>query len=606
MGATEGSTWAAGGAAFAGTSSAGVGAGMAAAAAGAAVGNAAGQLVGDAEGIHQGFSWGEVAAAGLTAGATAGIGSAVASEGGDFSILAHSNGTPTTFGYAVEGAADYVAGVGANKLVGEPTHFSWAGAVANAVGSAVTSAAHLPTKSDNLLNSSVGQAFEGRLVDDVVTRETSLALGDNHVQSWQQIAEDVFGNALGNAAIAGIKQYEEENKRWALLEGQAEALGTTAQSIETARQNGLSVDETAKELLQAQSGKTFSDAVQSPYVKAVFIDAGYSPNRPITPQDLEAQLAAGTDGLSAQDRLDTIKGNIADFIGQAKQNAIAGEGGDTIGVALAQNSALLAVYSALAITMPNFQWTYTGAFVAYQVRGQLLNIYDAYTNSEERAASVFNPEGAANLANDRDHLINTIINGQIGVVEDIGSLALTYRQVGADILQAPEIAKDRTALQGFQDQIKADTSMANGDYAKLILAGEQAAVQFGIREQTDLQSMWDDPLLKSVAQGLERGEQLITAAKQNAIIGHLIPSGLRLLDTTIYTPIGAITAPSGANDVTNLQDRIAIANNAFNYMYQNLYAGPNNANWAKVTDVLSMRMDPSTLPQRPRILGISL
>ena len=208
MGATEGSTWAAGGAAFAGTSSAGVGAGMAAAAAGAAVGNAAGQLVGDAEGIHQGFSWGEVAAAGLTAGATAGIGSAVASEGGDFSILAHSNGTPTTFGYAVEGAADYVAGVGANKLVGEPTHFSWAGAVANAVGSAVTSAAHLPTKSDNLLNSSVGQAFEGRLVDDVVTRETSLALGDNHVQSWQQIAEDVFGNALGNAAMGAINEAE--------------------------------------------------------------------------------------------------------------------------------------------------------------------------------------------------------------------------------------------------------------------------------------------------------------------------------------------------------------------------------------------------------------
>ena len=39
-----------------------------------------------------------------------------------------------------------------------------------------------------------------RALQDVVQREASVALGDHHVQSWQQIAEDVFGNALGNGA----------------------------------------------------------------------------------------------------------------------------------------------------------------------------------------------------------------------------------------------------------------------------------------------------------------------------------------------------------------------------------------------------------------------
>jgi len=99
----------------------------------------------------------------------------------------------------------------AEKLVGEPAHFSWAGLVANAAGS-VAAAEFGPTQSERkagITSGTLAEKIEANAVQDVVTRETSVALGDNHVQSWQQIAEDVFGNALGNAAIAGI---EHENQ----------------------------------------------------------------------------------------------------------------------------------------------------------------------------------------------------------------------------------------------------------------------------------------------------------------------------------------------------------------------------------------------------------
>jgi hypothetical protein len=81
---------------------------------------------------------------------------------------------------------------------------------------------------------------------------------------------------------------------------------------------------------------------------------------------------------------------------------------------------------------------------------------------------------------------------------------------------------------------------------------------------------------------------------------------MHLMDTRVHTPIGDIVAPRGANDVTNLNDRIAIAVNAFDYMYQHLFTGNSSANWAAVNRTLAGRMNSATLPQRPRIFGIPI
>lgn len=111
------------------------------------------------------------------------------------------------------GAADYTGTYGAQKLVNEPAHFSWTGLVADAAGS-VAAAAVGPTGSEQkagITGKTYAKTIGAHALQDVVSRETSVALGDHHVQSWQQVGEDIFGNALGNAAAAGINAYRAKN-----------------------------------------------------------------------------------------------------------------------------------------------------------------------------------------------------------------------------------------------------------------------------------------------------------------------------------------------------------------------------------------------------------
>jgi len=163
--------------------------GIAGIAVGAAAGSAAGQLAGDALGTHQGFSFGEVFTAAATAVVTAGVGEYLNTVG-EVGFVAH----------AIQGAAGYVAQDAVEKLTGEPAHFSWAGLVANSVASGVASEFG-PTE-EEVRAGTTASAFEigsASLVQGVVQRETSSALGDNHVQSWESIGENAAGSYLGAA-----------------------------------------------------------------------------------------------------------------------------------------------------------------------------------------------------------------------------------------------------------------------------------------------------------------------------------------------------------------------------------------------------------------------
>ena len=199
---------AAGGAALTGGAVAGATAGelVASAAIGGALGNAAGQLVGDAEGIHQGFSWGEMAGAGLGAGITAGLAGEI-SGGAKIADLAKDG----AMGYAKIagiGAASAAGNYAGEKLVGQPAHFSWANVAAAAIGTEVTSALHLPTTLEQEWGQVAGGSFAanvvGGLVNGTIDSETARLLGGD-AKNGNQIAIDAFGNALGNAAIAGIE-----------------------------------------------------------------------------------------------------------------------------------------------------------------------------------------------------------------------------------------------------------------------------------------------------------------------------------------------------------------------------------------------------------------
>jgi len=202
FGAAEvgGSTLATGAAALGGTLTA-TGAGIAGAVVGGIAGSVAGQLTGDALGVSQGFSLEQALTSGLAAGLTAGIGAEISGSGG---VLANANGTLRPAGAALFGAGAYASGVAAANVTGQAEHFSWAGLAASAVGSGLTAAAGLDGEPLQQVGDSAGsftQDVARGLLSGGLTRETSQLLGDNHVSSWQQIGEDAFGNALGNAVV---------------------------------------------------------------------------------------------------------------------------------------------------------------------------------------------------------------------------------------------------------------------------------------------------------------------------------------------------------------------------------------------------------------------
>jgi hypothetical protein len=168
-------------------------------------------------------------------------------------------------------------------------------------------------------------------------------------------------------------------------------------------------------------------------------------------------------------------------------------------------------------------------------------------------------------------------SGQTDVVTDIGALALGYKVLGAVILDAREVRFDEDARAAFTNQIAADAAFARGEVRTGSLRALSAAQSLGVREQTRLQTMWNDPILKNAAKAM---------------------SELGLLDTRVRTPLGAIHAPVGATDVTRLEHRIAIANNAFAFMSNKLYSDPNMTfNRSYVNSVFIRRLNPSNLPK---------
>jgi YD repeat-containing protein len=528
-------------------------------------GSAASQAVGVATGIQSKFDFKGLALAGIAGGVTAGLGP----SSGVFK--------------------------GGNGLFGQT--------VADAAGKAVFQAG-----ASGIQSATLSAVAQGAL-SNALTQGIGVATGLQGKFSWTGVATAGIGAGVGGA-IAGelkIKDFSADGGRSLgniaghTLAGSAGAMAAAA--TRSALSGGSFGDNLMRELPSAigntignlvaegvrrsESRALFNDAIEDPSVQsalqtqeaqAALIKIGYKPGDRVTPEQLTQLLTQGTAGLSADGVTGKIKGNILDFVNRAGEAASYRWNSDAASVALAKNSALIATYSAIGLTMPGFQWTMVGAFVAYQVREQIITIADAGRSG--KLGALLGPLGVIGGMASRalgDHMINTIIDGQVKVVSDIGSLALGYRQLGAGILASRTVSSDGYATSAIHHQIAADNALKDGNMATWAWEGFQAAVQLGYREQRGLQAMWNDPILNKAAG---------------------VMSSLGLLNTTINTPIGRISAPKSVNDVRRLDQRMSLAVNAFNYMYRNLYSGPNMArNWSAVTNVLTQRLDPAALPQ---------
>ncbi|QLQ27349.1 MAG: LysM peptidoglycan-binding domain-containing protein [Pseudoxanthomonas sp.] len=178
--------------------------GAAAGAAGAAASMAVGSALGQGS-----FSWRGVAAGAITGGITAGTTSALMGSTSSFATGVGAARELTTAGRVIQGVAGYGASVVGNATAGLDTAFSWNAVAASAVGSFASAK----------LGGRVGQlewgGSSGSFMKDAAgyfvnsashaTARRAMGLGS---QDWDGMAVDAFGNALGNAAVSRIDEWQ--------------------------------------------------------------------------------------------------------------------------------------------------------------------------------------------------------------------------------------------------------------------------------------------------------------------------------------------------------------------------------------------------------------
>jgi hypothetical protein len=219
---------------------------------GASAGSIASQVVGIGLGVQDGINWTNVAVAAVS-GAIAGGISEAAGVGGDPSTASNSilleagekAAQLSAPGRALVGAASYLGGVATNRVIGNPTGFSWANLAASAVGSAVGSALPGDVGSGNILTD-----FGNNIIGAAASHATRKLVNNEGSWSNEAVVVDAFGNAIGNSIVAGMQSKQTQANT-------NKAKDTIAKAVE----NGATPQEAVQQVAQqiaSENGGTIS------------------------------------------------------------------------------------------------------------------------------------------------------------------------------------------------------------------------------------------------------------------------------------------------------------------------------------------------------------
>jgi hypothetical protein len=196
-----------GGGAVTGSALAGLGAlgGATAAAAGGFVGSVVGQLAGKAMGVVDSFSLKNAFASGLTAGATAGMGKYLQST--SWAMEAGKLGAAGKMALAASSAGISVA---ANKLAGNQASFQWRNVVTGATTAGLMHGVGLTDIGSQLERFAGDQALIGGTLQGIagaaIGYGVSKGLYNEGGWNFRNVAQDAFGNALGNSIVSKLSQ----------------------------------------------------------------------------------------------------------------------------------------------------------------------------------------------------------------------------------------------------------------------------------------------------------------------------------------------------------------------------------------------------------------
>lgn len=160
------------------------------------------------------------------------------------------------------------------------------------------------------------------------------------------------------------------------------------------------------------------------------------------------------------------------------------------------------------------------------------------------------------------------MDGQLGVLADVGSLAMMHMTYGAEAMStARSQGITDSARLSFAIQTQAEAAYAKGDVLTFYKKQTEAAIEMGRHEQGNLQAMWDKPAMRDFA-------------KTNAFL--IQKFGVSLVRPDIYLGTNPTTdslrstdsrslwikAPLGSEDLTSLENRVSIARNGFKIIDQ--------------------------------------
>ena len=277
-------------------------------------------------------------------------------------------------------------------------------------------------------------------------------------------------------------------------------------------------------------------------------------------------LQDGTEGLEAAAGTKRIRQNLEahlDAIGaDAVENGYGHYEGDWAS-ALAQNEAIIGVYASIGMINPDFQWADLGIYVAQQVREELIGLHrrdatyaDDLMDKYDRMSPLYEPGSDTHYHRDGmwKNVFDKTFDIQRTIVLDLAPLAIGFGRYGASAMR-DTFKPGTAAYDGFDYLVRADQHELIGQHESARYSRMRAAQKFGLHEQTNVQPIWDS------MKGLGWLNQY---------------SGPFGVSTNIQVrgenTIGEIDAPGWRRgDTSDLDYRVSIANNGFEWMLENVH-----------------------------------
>lgn len=312
------------------------------------------------------------------------------------------------------------------------------------------------------------------------------------------------------------------------------------------------LDETQRNQLVHSLEKLSHDTIQFSSAERQFLNEIRS-----IANDMDILSASIDTTISIQESYNQIRANFLQHADVVAQKASTFYDGSPAKIVLAKNAFVLMSYDALQRTYPEFMWTQLGIFAANEVRnGLVLALMLRQTLINNNIQIPFNNTDLTNVLLETSEIL---IQGQIDVLTDIGSLGILNKKMGAAAIKnEPWLTSE--AKEGFRLQELAEYALNINECNSFMDLQTQAAIQFGAHEQIYiLQPMWNQPVMQQFADM----NQLITQLTQHQLVffGDIF---IGTNKTTESDKGYTIKIPSNVSDLSNAQQRVAVAMNGFN------------------------------------------